>query len=69
MAELPVALTLLALMAATLEYAIVIRHREERRNAVQWQADVQESLVWVGRTDPRPARRWSDDGSRFRVDR
>ena len=42
------ALTLMALVAATLEYAIVMRHREERRDAIRWQAEVRESLVSVG---------------------
>ena len=38
----------MALVAATLEYAIVMRHREERRDAIRWQAEVRESLVSVG---------------------
>lgn len=62
------ALSLTALVAATLEYAIVMRHREERRDAIQWQADVRESLMSVrnfGAAAPR--RRWTDDGTRFRV--
>ena len=63
------ALSLTALVAATLEYAIVMRHREERRDAVRWQAEVRESLMSVGRSDPRHTRRWSDDGTRFRVER
>jgi len=62
-------LTLMALLAATLEYAIVVRHREERRDAVRWQADVRESLVSVGRIQTAPVRRWTDDGTRFRVGR
>ena len=60
------ALSLTALVAATLEYAIVIRHREERRDTVRWQAEVRESLISVGRFDPPLRRRWSDDGTRFR---
>jgi hypothetical protein len=66
MTELAEALTLIALMAATLEYAIVVRHREERREAVRWQAELRESLVSSGRAAPAPVRRWSDDGTRFR---
>jgi len=60
-------LSLVALMAATLEYAIVMRHREERRDAIRWQADVRESLLSVGRIDAGPLRRWTNDGTRFRV--
>jgi hypothetical protein len=63
------ALSLLALVAATLEYAIVMRHREERRDAVRWQAELRESLVSVGRLDARQVRAWTDDGTRFRVER
>ena len=61
------ALSLIALLAATLEYAIVVRHREERRDAVRWQEETQESLLSVRRVDAPPMRRWTDDGSRFRV--
>ena len=39
------ALSLTALVAATLEYAIVMRHREERRDAIRWQEEVRESLM------------------------
>ena len=67
MPDLVDALSLVALMAATLEYAIVMRHREERRDAVRWQAEVRESLMSVHRADAAPARRWTDDGTRFRV--
>ncbi|MGH2445780.1 MAG: hypothetical protein ACRDGD_07055 [Candidatus Limnocylindria bacterium] len=63
------ALSLVALMAATLEYAIVMRHREERRDAIRWQVELRESLVSVGRADARPLRTWTDDGARFRVER
>jgi hypothetical protein len=69
MPELVEALSLVALLAATLEYAILMRHREERRRAVLWQAEVQDALVSVGRTDARPVRRWSNDGTRFRAER
>jgi hypothetical protein len=67
MADFVEALSLVALMAATLEYAIVMRHREERRDVVRWQVEVRESLVSGGRVDVGPKRRWSDDGTRFRV--
>ena len=63
------ALTLTALLAGTLQYAIVMRHREERRDAIRWQAEVRESLVSIGRFDARPVRQWTDDGMRFRVER
>ncbi len=60
------ALTLAALVAATLEYALVMRHREERRDAFRWQAEIRESLVSLGRVEPAPARRWTDEGTRLR---
>jgi hypothetical protein len=63
------ALTMMALVAATLQYAILMRHREARRDAIRWQAELQESLVSAGRIDARPLRGWSDDGTRFRVER
>jgi hypothetical protein len=69
MPELVEALSLVALLAATLEYAILIRHRQEGRDAVLWQNEVRESLVSSGRSDARPVRRWSDDATRFRVER
>ena len=67
MPEFVHALSLTALVAATLEYAIVMRHREERRDAIRWQEQVRESLVSLGRTETAPVRRWTDDGTRFRV--
>lgn len=63
------ALSLTALVAATLEYAILLRHREERRDAVRWQGELRESLVSIGRSQTGPVRRWTDDGTRFRVER
>ena len=62
-------LTLAALVAATLEYAFLMRHREERRDAIRWQAELRESLVSVGRVGAEPGRRWTDEGTRLRVDR
>ena len=62
------ALSLMALVAATLEYAIVMRHRAERRDSTRWQAEIHESLVSGGNVDPGPRRRWTDDGTRFRVE-
>jgi len=62
------ALSLTALVAATLEYAILMRHREERRDAVRWQEEIRESLLSVRGVDAAPARRrWTDDGNRYRV--
>jgi hypothetical protein len=61
------ALSLSALVAATLEYAIVLRHREERRDATRWHAAIRESLLSVRHVDRAPERRWTDDGTRFRV--
>jgi hypothetical protein len=69
MPELVNALSLTALIAATLEYAILVRHREERRDAVRWRLDVNESLLSVGGVRAAPQRRWTDDGSRFRIER
>ena len=69
MPDLVEALSLVALLAGTLQYAILIRHREEQRHALLWRAEVQESLVSVGHRDARPLRRWTDDGTRFRVER
>ena len=61
------ALSFAALVAATLEYAIVMRHREERRDAVRWQAELRESLVSAGDSVVRPVREWTDEGTRLRV--
>ena len=69
MADLVEALSLVALTAATLEYAILVRHRVERREALVWQAEVRESLVSIGRGDTRAVRQWTDDGTRFRPSR
>ena len=67
MPELAKALSMVALVAATLEYAILIRHREERREAIRWQVEVQESLVAAGTKTRAPIRRWSE--GRFRLER
>jgi hypothetical protein len=61
------ALSLIALVAATLEYAIVMRHREERRDAIRWQEEMRESLLSVRHNEAAPMRRWTDDGTRFRL--
>jgi hypothetical protein len=67
MPDIVEALSLTALVAATLEYAFVMRHRQERRDAIRWQAEVRESLLSVRRIGTAPERRWTDDGTRFRV--
>jgi hypothetical protein len=61
------ALSLAALVAATLQYAILMRHREEQREAIRWQAEVRESLLSADRPASGPMRAWTDDGTRFRV--
>lgn len=67
MPELVNALALAALVAATLDYAIVMRHREARRDAIRWQEEIRESLLSAGRIGPAAERRWTDDGTRYRV--
>ena len=67
MPDIVEALSLTALVAATLEYAIVMRHRQERRDVIRWQTEVRESLLSVRRIGTTPARSWTDDGTRFRV--
>jgi hypothetical protein len=60
-------LSLTALVAAALEYAILLRHREERRADFRWQQEFRESLQFVGRINSAPERHWTDDGTRFRL--
>ena len=71
MSGLPEVLTLAILVAGTLEYAIVIRHREERRSTGRFeeltanlghQALMRMRLIERG----RPDRAWSGFGTRFR---
>ena len=69
MAALLEPLTVAALVAATLEYALVMRHREERRDAIRWQAELRQSLVSLGRVEAAPVRTWTDEGTRLRVER
>jgi hypothetical protein len=61
------ALSFAALVAATLDYAFVMRHREERRDAIRWQAELRDSLLSLGRIEAAPARQWTDEGTRLRV--
>jgi hypothetical protein len=66
MADLVHALSLAALVAATLEYAILVRHREERRDALRFAVEAREALMWGHRFDkPVLQRRWVD--GRFRL--
>lgn len=63
------ALTLSSLVAGTLEYAIMVRHREERRRDVSHQqvaaALGQQALMRLKLLERRPARTW-EFGTRFR---
>ena len=62
MGELTRALSLVALIAATLQYTILMRHREERRDALRWQQAYRDSLMSARRLldPPSPVRRWTD---------
>ena len=71
MSGLPEALTLSSLVAGTLEYAILLRHREERRTAERFddlasnlghQALMRMRLL----QRPGPVRSWANFGTRFR---
>lgn len=66
MSGLGEALSLIALVAATLQYAILMRHREEWRDAVRWQEELRESLLSAGRITSSGGRRWMDEDSRIR---
>lgn len=68
MADLGQALTLVALIAATLEYAFLLRHREERRDTLRFAAEAQEALRSAHDSDePILRRRWVE--GRFRLGR
>lgn len=73
MRELAEALGLSSLVAGSLEYAILIRHREERRLSVSFVDDAEvaarEALIRVSERESRwPMRRWTADGTRFRIE-
>jgi hypothetical protein len=73
MADLVEALSLYLLIAGTLEYAFVMRHREERRQSISWsqaaQASARQALTRLNRRDPRwMMRRWTNEGTRFRIE-
>jgi hypothetical protein len=66
MGELTQALSLTALVAAALEYAILIRHRRERADFGQLEAGAtREALLRMRELDrPWLARRWAQQGFR-----
>jgi hypothetical protein len=73
MADLAEALSLSSLVAGSLEYAILIRHREERRRSLswlrEWERATREALIRVNERDNRwPMRRWTSEGTRFRIE-
>ncbi|HEY7526412.1 MAG TPA: hypothetical protein VIA82_06245 [Candidatus Limnocylindria bacterium] len=71
MEGLPEALAVVLVIAGTLEYAILVRHREERRR-VDRLDDLSarlghQALLRLQLIDrPRPHRRWGALGTRFR---
>jgi hypothetical protein len=73
MPELAEALSLSSLVAGSLEYAILIRHREERRLRGSWRLEAEtaahEALARVSRRHSRwQMRHWTADGTRFRIE-
>ena len=71
MAGLPEALTLVLVIAGTLEYAILMRHREDRRADSRFDEMTTTlghhalmRMRLIGRS--RPARAWGNLGTRFR---
>jgi hypothetical protein len=73
MSELAEALSLSSLVAGSLEYAIVIRHRQERRQAVASGPDIDEAALEAlarvsGTADRWRLRRWTAEGTRFRIE-
>lgn len=71
MPGLPEALTVSALLAATLEYAILLRHREDLRQAARFNDFAErlghQALQRMRLLDRgRPVRHWASFGTRFR---
>ena len=71
MSGLPEALSLSSLVAGTLEYAILLRHREERRTADRFQDLAtnlgHQALMRMRLLErARPQRSWANFGTRFR---
>jgi hypothetical protein len=72
MPALAEALSLSSLVAGSLEYAMLIRHREERRQSISWrraeEASARRALTRVsGGRNRWQMRRWTADGTRFRI--
>ncbi|HEX2193565.1 MAG TPA: hypothetical protein VHK63_01165 [Candidatus Limnocylindria bacterium] len=65
MANLAEALSLAALVAATLEHAILVRHREERRDEIRWREVIRDSSQWGRRYGSPWQRRWVEAGARY----
>jgi hypothetical protein len=73
MADMVEALSLSSLVAGTLEYAILMRHRVERRREMSWrqaaQVSARQALTRIDGVDPkRTMRRWTNDATRFRIE-
>jgi hypothetical protein len=71
MPGLPEALSLSILVAGTLEYAILLRHREDRRDAARTEELTttlgHQALMRMRLLDrARPQRHWAAFGTRFR---
>ena len=71
MSDLVEALSFAALIAATLQYAILVRHREERRDQERYlheaEAAGRQALFRARLLDRgRPSRQWSTAATRFR---
>jgi hypothetical protein len=71
MSEMVEPLALTALIAATLQYAILVRHREERRDEERYLHDAavagRQALFRARLLDRgRPSRQWSTAATRFR---
>ena len=73
MPDLAEALSLSSLVAGSLEYAILIRRREERRRRLswlnEWERATHEALTRVSQPVNRwSMRRWTEMGTRFRIE-
>jgi hypothetical protein len=71
MSGLPEALSLSILIAGALEYAILVRHRKERRSAAEYDelaTTLGHQALMRMRLDggARPHRHWGGFGTRFR---
>jgi hypothetical protein len=70
MSGLTEALTLSSLVAGTLEYAILLRHREDRRITERFDSLASnlghQALMRMRLLERRPTRSWANFGTRFR---